>query len=402
MDKRINLLKTNIFEIILFILLINSSLSYLAFKFPYAFKLNNKNIFVIHSLGITICDETFTETIKRVLTFSDSEKITTDRALSKIASVQEDEYIICLINDRIYIFDLEGNLLKKNDELITNLFVEYYSLTYLVEYENYVYFSIGFISNQGLYLYGYKYQIEERNIYSLPKLENINTYQIKNNGLSCHFVYYLLNSDYKYLLTCIYHYYNKGFAFDFFTLYTTEIRKNNDISKYTEINDEIKYIRAVLSPDDDESISLGWINADKVPYHWEININQVFNDNKIRFFALSYCKFLPHGFKYNYFREKKEFIYTCIFDSNDWTVPEANILVESLNKTGGQTNYTYKYDNCDVHGYSIIYLDNKHEYYIISDANCSDTLIPFNLLFGNLKEEEILLFILSMSKKKIK
>ena len=170
MDKRINLLKTNIFEIILFILLINSSLSYLAFKFPYAFKLNNKNIFVIHSLGITICDETFTETIKRVLSFSDSEKITTDRALSRITSVQGDEYIICLINDRIYIFDLEGNLLKKNDELITNLFVEYYSLTYLVEYENYVYFSIGFISNQGLYLYGYKYQIEERNIYSLPKL----------------------------------------------------------------------------------------------------------------------------------------------------------------------------------------------------------------------------------------
>ena len=197
MEKHNNLLKINIFEIFLFILLINSSFSYLAFKYPYAFKLNNKNIFVIHSLGITICDETFTVSIKRVLTFSDSEKIITDTALSKITSVQEDEYIICLINDIIYIFDVDGNLLKKSDELITNLSVEYYSLTYLVEYENYVYFSIGFISNQGLYLYGYKYQIEERIIYSLPKLENINSYTIKNNGLSCHFVDYLLNSDYK-------------------------------------------------------------------------------------------------------------------------------------------------------------------------------------------------------------
>jgi len=68
-------------------------------QFPYAFKLNNKNILVIHQLGVTICDETFTESIKRVVTFSESEKITTDAALSRIASVKADNFIICLIND---------------------------------------------------------------------------------------------------------------------------------------------------------------------------------------------------------------------------------------------------------------------------------------------------------------
>ena len=123
-------------------------------------------------------------------------------------------------------------------------------------------------------MYGYKYQIEERIIYNLPKLENINSYSIKNNGLSCHFVDYLLNSEYKYLITCMYYYYNKGLAFDFFTLYTNKITKYNDISTYAEINYEIKYIKAVLSPDDDETLSIGWITADEVPYHWEININQ--------------------------------------------------------------------------------------------------------------------------------
>ena len=40
--------------------------------------------------------------------------------------------------------------------------------------------------------------------------------------------------------------------------------------------------------------------------------------------------------------------------------------------------------------YSIIYSDEKNAYYIISDANCSNKLIPMNLLFGNLNEDEII------------
>ena len=42
-----------------------------------------------------------------------------------------------------------------------------------------------------------------------------------------------------------------------------------------------------------------------------------------------------------------------------------------------------------MHSYSIVYLDAKRNYYIISDVNCASRLYPLNLLFGNLKEEEI-------------
>ena len=83
-----------LFCLIILIILINSSFSYLAFKYPYAFKLNNKNIFVIHELGITIADKTFTETIDRVITFEESEKINSDSSLSKLASVIADDYVI--------------------------------------------------------------------------------------------------------------------------------------------------------------------------------------------------------------------------------------------------------------------------------------------------------------------
>ena len=104
------ILQIKIFSLIILSILINSSFSYLAFKYPVVGTLNNKNIFVIHQLGVTICNHDFTESISRVVTFSETEKITTDEALSKVNSVIADNYIICLINDIIYIFDEEGNL----------------------------------------------------------------------------------------------------------------------------------------------------------------------------------------------------------------------------------------------------------------------------------------------------
>ena len=116
-----------IFNLIIFITLINSSFSYLAFNFPHAFKLDNKNIFVIHQLGITICDETFTESIKRVITFSESEQIKTDASLSRVTSIKAENYVICLINDKIYFFNKEGNFIGRTTSPITSLSVDYYS-----------------------------------------------------------------------------------------------------------------------------------------------------------------------------------------------------------------------------------------------------------------------------------
>ena len=54
----------------LFILFFISSIKALSFKYPTAISLKNGNIFVIHSLGIDICDSNFT-TIKTILKFSD-------------------------------------------------------------------------------------------------------------------------------------------------------------------------------------------------------------------------------------------------------------------------------------------------------------------------------------------
>ena len=84
----------------MYFLLINSSFSHLSFKFPYAFKLKNKNIFVIHQLGISICDNDFKEIIRNEEIFPDSERITTDEVLSKVTSIfADDQYIFLIMKD---------------------------------------------------------------------------------------------------------------------------------------------------------------------------------------------------------------------------------------------------------------------------------------------------------------
>ena len=258
-----------IFCFIIFITLINSANSYLAFKYPHAFKLNNRNIFVIHELGITICDETFTESIDRVVTFSESEQINSDSALSKVTSVNADYYIICLINDKIYIFNEEGYFLRKSSNLITSLSVEYYTLEYIAIQSDYLYFIIGFISDAKLYLYSYKYQISDKTIYRFGALENTNYYNIKNNGLSCHFMKYLTSSyEYTNLITCLYTATEGRIAFEFFDITTTSLYKSSTKSKTAILTQrEVRYIKATIF-NDRKKLLVGWITSGRVPYYW--------------------------------------------------------------------------------------------------------------------------------------
>ena len=200
--------------------------------------------------------------------------------------------------------------------------------------------------------------------------------------------------DYDYYIACLYHSSEerKGIANEIIKIENTEFvsyETKNTIFN-TDYSHEIKYIKTALLPGD-ESLLVGWLNSEGVPSFYKYNINDgSSSSDATHYFFESYCRFIPHGFKVDYFPEKRGIIYTCIFERDNWTdVENANILVESLNVNAQQTNYTFKYNNCNLNGYSIIYLDVKGEYYIISDVECSNKLIPMNLLFGNLKEEEI-------------
>ena len=92
------------FTIFFLLGLISSAFGSIAFEYPYAFKLENHDIFVIHKKGISITDPNFTTVKKRLMTFTGTERITTDEDYGKITHTMEHEqHIICIIKDKMFL-----------------------------------------------------------------------------------------------------------------------------------------------------------------------------------------------------------------------------------------------------------------------------------------------------------
>ena len=85
----------------------------------------NKNIFIIHKSGVDIYDSSLTKKIKNIITFSNDEiKGNNDIYAENIISKNDEktfEYITCIINDKIYIFNSEGEKLYNSENKISLL-----------------------------------------------------------------------------------------------------------------------------------------------------------------------------------------------------------------------------------------------------------------------------------------
>ena len=146
-------IKRKIIFLLIFISLINSAFEAIYFEFPYAFKLSNHKIFVIHKKGISITNAAFTSIERRELTFVGSERVTTDEDYTKIThAMEQGERIVCIVKDIIYVFDYEGNFLQKSTTTITDDPVKYYDLTITKESHgfwssknDYTLFTIGYV-----------------------------------------------------------------------------------------------------------------------------------------------------------------------------------------------------------------------------------------------------------------
>ena len=67
--------------------------------------------------------------------------------MSKVTSLSENGYIFCIINDKIYIFDENGNLLSLNCPkiLLTDETADYYTLAPILKTDNYYDYVIGYV-----------------------------------------------------------------------------------------------------------------------------------------------------------------------------------------------------------------------------------------------------------------
>ena len=120
----------------------------------------------------------------------------------------------------------------------------------------------------------------------------------------------------SYLIACLYYKENNGIVFNFFDISTTSLCVSTQKSTTTySIPEQIKYIRAALLPGESRLL-IGWLSSDRIPSYWMYDINYATGEYSDRYFVQSYCKFISHGFQINYYPEKNNIIYTCLFQCN--------------------------------------------------------------------------------------
>ena len=121
----VSYLYSNKLSFIIYILTIFSLSKAFSFKYPNAITLKNKKIFVIHSLGIDICDSLY-KTNSKVLEFEE-ELTKSDLSKITISKYSSGEFIVLIINN-IYIFDEYGE--KILFDIVDESFnAEYFSLS---------------------------------------------------------------------------------------------------------------------------------------------------------------------------------------------------------------------------------------------------------------------------------
>ena len=144
------------------------------FSFPFynvqIAELSNGQKLIIHKLGIDIVDKDYNQYIRNEIIFSNEEQISlADKMKNVIIKKFEDGYLICLINDKTYIFDNLGNFLSKKENINLSLTAKYYSLNIKDNYH----FFIGIISDDKFYLYYYLYKSATKETLYLKGMEGI-------------------------------------------------------------------------------------------------------------------------------------------------------------------------------------------------------------------------------------
>ena len=124
-----NVIKFKISLIILIQIFYKTSSS-TSFDYPYSITLINDNIFLIQKTGIDIYDKSLNK-LNQIIEFSGEEELTEEN-FSKIEIKYNNEYILSVINDKMFIFNNEGILLYKSEERINgNQTIYTYSLTFV-------------------------------------------------------------------------------------------------------------------------------------------------------------------------------------------------------------------------------------------------------------------------------
>jgi len=373
-----------------------------SFYYPYSITLVNDNIFLIQKTGIDIYDKSLNK-LKKIVEFSGEEKISEEN-FSKVAIKHNNEYILSVINDKMFIFNNEGNLLYKSEEKINgNQTIYCYSLTFIHSTNNTCDYVIGYFDEDCfLNLYLYRYEIEANNItllynykknsyiHQMPEIYETDTIEFtsKQKLLSCEYMYSKFFANDYNLLICFFNsdsnvgivayniieYYNEivqyqGLHKDYIVLLTQNIDNSKNI---TSIKSELNYNR---------SLAIVWWtfkNDSQTRYfiydleYALIKSNWKFNTNKEYLYSwklLNTCINREYEERINVFPYKNQFAFSCIIE-------DENIQILLYNKTNLMNDSYIVNSNTSCENNNklskLYFSDNKNYLIYPCFKNCSD------------------------------
>ena len=287
-------------------LLIKQSKSHVYFNFPYRLSLSDGNILVIHQKGISICDSKVNRIIENIRIFEGNEEIKTEAVLSKVTSTFEMNYIICIINDKIYFFNDKGNLLfESNTILKSGQNPEYYTLVPIDLYENYYKYIVGFIYNKKIYLYYYKFNIASSQNTEITKIEEFNhsynSYYIITSALTCK---YMNKVSIGKVLVCFFNMYSSKYllVIDYFKINEDSIQEHSQISSELLNFLEVHCLKSFININYTKALLIAILNNEL--YYYIVDINASHDTLSLLSFDSFKCKDIIYGTKIDYLYDK--------------------------------------------------------------------------------------------------
>ena len=368
------------FKFLIFFSFIKRNLN-VSFHYPKALTLITGNIFIIHETGVDIYDSTLQHLVKNVLTFSGTEKIGYS-TISKIAisRFNDDDYglIICIINDKIYVFNYNGELIyiESNRTVLNKINSEnVYSLNPIKKNQTTYSYMISYIdaqNNINQFFFEYNNDTKSnilKNEYNSYRPDFSSSINILNNEITCQLMSSSIENE---IIVC---FFMIGYPRMFTQIFI-------DPNNYKYINKSVNNLEIKIENNYKRIKSVSTANKKKslVCSHYS-NGNgtcTIYSIDDYSFTNLkeygNNCAEMDFRSSLEYIRETDQFIYFC-------TKEDGQITATIFN--GDFSNYT----NCFIaQGYtvnsaSIIYSYTLKNYYVISDILTNDgnqTFIPIS------------------------
>jgi len=368
-----------------------------SFDYPYYITLSNDNIFFIHYEGIDIYDSSFNK-INQIYQFSGNEEMT-EEIFGKIELKHDNEFILSIINDKIYIFNNEGKFLfRSKDKINNNQTIINYALTSIGLYNDTYKYIIGYFDDDKfLNLLLYRYNITENNNTLINIKKNDNYYywpdykkfERGSKVLSCEYMsskFQTFSNEYRDLLTCFFFSGHQIGAIHYY-IFNNTISSTGITAEFTRYN--------VYSTDYGQTYIKSELNYDRrlafVWFHLSSNHKTYFttfntSNNTFEYLSSFNCSSEIYKTKTNNIPKNKEIDFTCEIKDKEIKTN----LYRSINSVEYKKSYFSLNVSCENYkGPSISYYNNKQNYYIYyCFKNCSDEFYKNDSYCLNLERKQ--------------